>query len=342
VADPRFFRNQGPFTLAAIAAGAGIVLPDGVDSARAVADLAGLDGAGPPHLTFCLQARRAADVAASRAGVCLVPEGLAVNAAPAGMVFLPCKDVSRAWALAAALFYPHTNVEPSAGVAASAVLGEGVLLGAHVVIGAGAEIGAGTRIGAGTVIGPGVAIGKDCLIGPHASISHAYLGDRVRLAAGVRVGQPGFGFASGGKGHRPIPQLGRVIVQDDVQVGANTTIDRGALGDTVIGEGAKIDNLVQIAHNVRLGRRVILAAQVGIAGSSILEDGVMAGGQAGIGDHCHIGAGARLGGQAGVPSGTVLEGGRDYSGFPAKPIREWAREIHAVRRLVRPRKQDET
>ena len=141
MADPRFFRNQGPFTLAAIAAGAGIGLPDGVDGARAVADLAGLDGAGPGHLTFCLQARRMADVAASRAGVCLVPEGLALDAAPAGMVFLPCKDVSRAWALAAALFYPHTDVEPSAGVASSAVLGEGVLLGAHVVIGQGAEIG---------------------------------------------------------------------------------------------------------------------------------------------------------------------------------------------------------
>jgi UDP-3-O-[3-hydroxymyristoyl] glucosamine N-acyltransferase len=342
VADPRFFQNHGPFTLAAIAAGIGIGLPDGLDGARELADLAGLDGAGPQHLAFCLNARRADDVVSSRAGVCLVPDGLALASAPAGMVLLSCKDVSRAWALAAALFYPHTDAEPSAGVAASAVLGPGVLLGAHVVVGAGAEIGAGTRIGAGTVIGPGVAIGKDCVIGPHAAISNAYVGDRVRLAAGVRIGQPGFGFASGGRGHLAIPQLGRVIVQDDVQIGANTAIDRGALGDTVIGEGAKIDNLVQIAHNVRIGRRCILAAQVGIAGSTILEDGVMLGGQAGIGDHCHIGAGARLGGQAGVPSGTRLDGGRDYSGFPAKPIREWAREIHAVRRLVRSRKQDET
>lgn len=342
MADPRFYTNRGPFTLAAICAKAAIGLPAGLDGARAVADLAGLDGAGPAHLTFFLGgAKRAENFIRSRAGFCLVPQGR-LPPPPDGMALLPCPDVSAAWVAAAALFYPDIDDAPGApGVDDAARLCEGVLLGAHVSIGPQAQIGAGARIGTGSVIGPGVTIGQHCRIGAHVSISHAHIGDHVEIAAGARIGQAGFGFASGGRGHRRIAQLGRVILQDHVAIGANTTIDRGALGDTVVGEGAKIDNLVQIAHNVEIGRHCIIASQVGIAGSSVLEDFVIVGGQAGIGDHCRIGAGARLGGRCGVSSGLVLEGKRDYSGFPAKPIREWAREIHAVAQLVRRPKQDE-
>jgi UDP-3-O-[3-hydroxymyristoyl] glucosamine N-acyltransferase len=216
-----------------------------------------------------------------------------------------------------------------------------VMLGTGVVIGAGAEIGNHVRIGANTVIGPGVTIGHDCEIGSNASISHAYIGDRVLILPGAQIGQPGFGFASSEAGHVKIPQLGRVIIQDDVEIGAASAIDRGAIGDTVIGEGSKLDNLVQIGHNVQIGRHCVLVSQVGIGGSSVVEDFSVLGGQVGISDHVHIGAGARLAARTAAVSGQDIPGGQDSGGVPAKPIREWLREIHAVSNLVRRRKQDD-
>jgi UDP-3-O-[3-hydroxymyristoyl] glucosamine N-acyltransferase len=185
------------------------------------------------------------------------------------------------------------------------------------------------------VIGPGVAIGRDCEIGPNVTISHAYLGDRVLILPGAQIGQPGFGFASSDKGHAKIPQLGRVIIQDDVEVGAGTTIDRGALGDTVIGEGSKLDNLVQIGHNVHVGRSCVVVSQAGVAGSSVIEDFAVLGGQVGIADHAHVGPGARLAARSAMVSGQDIAGGQDYGGVPAKPIREWLREVHAVSGLVK-------
>jgi UDP-3-O-[3-hydroxymyristoyl] glucosamine N-acyltransferase len=209
-----------------------------------------------------------------------------------------------------------------------------------VVIGPGAEIGDHTRLGPGVVIGPGVAIGRRCEIGANVAISHAYIGDRVVILPGAQIGQPGFGFATTGEDYLKIPQLGRVIVQDDVEIGAATTIDRGALGDTVIGEGSKIDNLIMIAHNCQIGRHCVIAGQAGLAGSVVLEDGVVLAGQVGLGNHTRVGARARLGARAGTGSAIHLEGGQDYGGAPAKPVREWARELYAVTRLARQRKQD--
>jgi len=338
MADPRFFANRGPFTLAEICVKCGIAAP--ADGRARVFDLASLGGAGPGHLTFFFGGRKLEeDFTRSRAGFCLVPDKGSLPEAPPGMMLLLASaQVGAAWVAVASLFYPDAVrglIMADMGVSADASLGANVVVGPHACIGAGAEIGAGTRIGAGSVIGPGVAIGRDCEIGAHVSISHAYLGDRVRVLPGARIGQPGFGFAPTAKGQARIPQLGRVIVQDDVDIGANTTIDRGALGDTVIGEGSKIDNLVQIAHNVEIGRHCTVISQVGIAGSSVFEDFVVAGGQVGIGDHVRIGQGARLGARAGVSSGLTLEGGRDYSGFPVKPIREWAREILVLGQLAR-------
>jgi UDP-3-O-[3-hydroxymyristoyl] glucosamine N-acyltransferase len=217
----------------------------------------------------------------------------------------------------------------------SAQLGEGLVLGPGVVIGPGAEIGSRSRIGANSVIGSGVAIGRDCEIGANVTISHAYLGDRVLILPGARIGQPGFGFASSERGHAKIPQLGRVIIQDDVEIGAGTTIDRGALGDTVIGEGSKLDNLVQIGHNVHIGRHCVLVSQAGVAGSSVVEDFAVLGGQVGIADHAHIGPGARLAARSAMVSGQAVAGGQDYGGVPAKPIREWLREVHALSGLAR-------
>jgi UDP-3-O-[3-hydroxymyristoyl] glucosamine N-acyltransferase len=191
------------------------------------------------------------------------------------------------------------------------------------------------------VIAAGVTIGRGCEIGSNVTIAYAHVGDRVTILPGAQIGQPGFGFASSGAGHLKIPQLGRVIIQDSVEIGAATTIDRGALSDTVIGEGTKIDNLVQIGHNVQIGRHCVLVSQVGIGGSSVIEDFAVLGGQVGIADHVHVGPGARLAARAACVSGQVLAGGQDYGGVPAKPIREWLREVHAVSRLARRRKQDD-
>ncbi len=344
MADPRFFENRGPFTLAQICEKAGIAVPAGADASLSLHDLADLAGAGRGHLTFFSGASTLRDAfAASQAGVCLVPVTGKRPAAPAGMILLETPSVGRSFAAIATLFYPvHSQPrwQQSEAVSPQARLAGDVILAPGVVIGPLAEIGEGTRIGPGTVIGPGVAIGKHCEIGTGVSISHAYVGDRVIILPGAAIGQPGFGFTTNGADYLKVPQLGRVIVQDDVEIGANTTIDRGALSDTVIGEGSKLDNLVMIAHNCRIGRNCVIAGQTGLAGSVTLEDGVVLAGQVGLGDHSHVGAGARMGARSGTGSRIFLEGGQDYGGAPAKTVREWAREIHAVTRLARQRKQD--
>jgi UDP-3-O-[3-hydroxymyristoyl] glucosamine N-acyltransferase len=345
MADPRFYRNCGPFALAEICRRLGMDVPQGLNGAARIEDVAGLDGAGPSHLTFFSGGRELADsFASSQAGFCLVPEKARLAGVPDGMALLPVASVPHAFAAAAALLYPEASqpvfsqVTP---IAPDAKLGREVVVGPGAVIGPGAEIGDHVRIGANAVIGPGVAIGHHSEIGSNVTISHAYLGDRVTVLPGAAIGQPGFGFASSAAGHAKIPQLGRVIIQDGVEIGAGTTIDRGALGDTLIGEGSKIDNLVQIGHNVRIGRHVVLVSQVGIAGSSVVADFAVLGGQVGIADHTRIGPAARLAARSAMVSGQVIEGGRDYGGVPAKPVREWLREIHAVSQLVRRRKRDD-
>ena len=345
MADPRFFENLGPFTLAQICEKAGIAVPAGADAARQFFDLADLAGADSRHLTFFSGSFAGREAfAASRAGACLVPVKGKRPDAPAGMIVLEATSVSHAFAAIAALFYPsHSQPVWSQGAPAispEARIGQGVTLAPGVVVGAQAEIGEGTSIGPASVIGPGVAIGRHCEIGASVSISHAYVGDRVIVLPGARIGQPGFGFASTGADYFKIPQLGRVIVQDDVEIGANTTIDRGALSETVIGEGSKLDNLIMIAHNCRIGRHCVIAGQTGLAGSVVLEDGVVLAGQVGLGDHSRVGAGARMGARSGTGSAIHLEGGIDYGGAPAKPVREWAREIHALARLGKQRRQD--
>jgi len=346
MADPRFFKNLGPFPLARICEAAGLELPPGADGAAEVADLADLAGADRAHLTFFSGAARLREVfTASHAGVCLVPARGKRPDAPGGMTVLPAPSVPHAFAAIAALFYPEHSqplFADAPAISPDAQLGPGVVLAPGVVIGAGAEIGEGTRLGPHAVIGPGVAIGKYCEIGGNVTITHAYVGDRVTILPGAHIGQPGFGFASSGAGYVKIPQLGRVIIQDGCEIGSATTVDRGALGDTVIGEGSKIDNLVQIAHNCQIGRHCVIAGQAGLAGSVVLEDGVVLAGQVGLGDHTRVGAGARLGARAGTGSRIFLPGGIDYGGAPAKPVREWAREIHAVTNLAKRRKQDDS
>ena len=233
---------------------------------------------------------------------------------------------------------PSSLFEAS-GVAAGALvhptarLESGVLIDPAAVVGPRAEIGGGTVIGPTAVIGPEVRIGRDSVIGAGCTIVHALIGDRVIIHAGTRIGQDGFGYLPGAAGHGKVPQVGRVILMDGVEIGANSTIDRGAIRDTVIGEGTKIDNLVQIAHNVEIGRHCVLAAHTGVSGSCTIGDYVMMGGRVGITDNITIGAGAMIAAGSGVMSN--IPPGEKWGGAPAQPAREWLKANAALRRLVR-------
>jgi UDP-3-O-[3-hydroxymyristoyl] glucosamine N-acyltransferase len=338
MADPRFFDNRGPFRLADLCAKAGVDCPAGAGDAL-VFDVAGLDQAGPVHLSFFEGARARQEFQSTKAGWCLIKGTPNVKPLPPSTVLISAPHIARAFAAIASAFYPDHEFQLAQedAVHPTARLGEGVQLGHGAVIGAGADIGEKTRIGAGTVIGRGVTIGRGCLIGARVSIQCAHIGDEVVMQAGAAIGASGFGFASLADGHKKIPQLGRVIVQDRVEIGANSAIDRGALGDTLIGEGTKIDNLVQIGHNTRVGRHCIMAGQVGLSGSVTLGDFVLLGGKVGVADHVTIGDRARVAALAGVS--TDLEAGADYGGIPARSLMQWKREIAALAKLARTRKR---
>jgi len=339
MADPRFYDNRGPFRLADLCALLSIPLPDAAKDG-VVEDVASLEDAGAAHLAYCIGKRTSTVLMSSRAGFCFVDGNMELPA-PLRPRVLPCKSAALAFANAARVFYPDAGLQrwsQAEQVDPSARMGEGVQLAPGVIVGPNAEIGAGTRVGPNAVIGRGVAIGRNCDIGSNVSITHAYLGDEIVILPGAQIGQPGFGFASGFSGHTKIPQLGRVIVQDEVEIGACTTIDRGALGDTVIGEGTKIDNLVQIGHNTQLGRHCMIVSQVGISGSCELGDLVVLGGQVGLADHVKIGDRARLAARSASAPGEIA-GGQDYGGVPARPIQQWRRELAAIAMLSkRPRR----
>jgi UDP-3-O-[3-hydroxymyristoyl] glucosamine N-acyltransferase len=334
MADPRFFAVAGPFRLGELATRIGGRIEGNEE--RILRDVAALDVAGPDDLSFLDNRKYIESFTRSRAGATIVHPGLA-GKAPAGMDLVLSEEPYKAYARAAALFYPQpvprAVTAPSAVIDPSAKLAEDCTVGANVVIEERVEIGRRCRIGPNTVIGAGVVIGDDVRIGSNVSLSHCYIGSRVLLHPGVRIGQDGFGFAPDPKGHVKVPQLGRVIVEDDVEIGANSTIDRGAGPDTVIGAGTMIDNLVQIGHNVTVGRGCVLVAQVGVSGSTKLGDFVMAGGQAGLAGHLRIGAGAKIAAKSGImrdiPAGTT------YCGYPAVPITEFFRQVAVLQRLAK-------
>ena len=336
MADPRFFDRAGPYSLEALAALSGAKLQPPGDAARLVRDVSPLETAGPDDVTF-LDNRKYIDAfVGSRAGAAFVDQSFAAKA-PAGMALLLAPDPYKAFARAAQAFYPQPPVvpgrAPSAIIDPDAVVPDDCDIGAHVVIAAAVRLGARCRVGPNTVIETGVELGEDCRIGANVTLSHCRIGARVVLHPGVRIGQPGFGFAPDPQGPVKIPQLGRVIIGDDVDIGANTTIDRGSGHDTVIGAATMIDNLVQIGHNVVIGRGCILAGQVGISGSTRLGDFVMAGGQAGLAGHLRIGSGARIAAKSGLMRD--VEAGATVGGSPAVPFALFMRQIAILQRLAK-------
>lgn len=336
MADPRFFTVAGPFTLARLAEISGSQLGEGADGNAQFSDVASLEQAGPADISFLDNRKYVAAFVASKAGAAIVHPDLAERA-PAGMALLLNKDPYRAYAKIAQAFYPQPAFSPGIAATAfvdpSAKLGEGSRVEHGAVVGARAEIGARCHIGANAVIGDGVVLGDDCIIGANATVQFALVGSRVNIYTGARIGQDGFGFAMGPQGHLKVPQLGRVIIGDGVEIGANTTIDRGAGPDTVIGAGCMIDNLVQIGHNVQLGRGCVIVAQVGISGSTKFGDFVAAGGQAGLAGHLTVGSGARIAAQAGVHKD--IRAGETVGGTPAVPQMEWLRQSAALNKLAR-------
>ncbi len=339
MADPRFFKNHGPFRLADLCEQIGARPGPGVDGDSLIHDVAPLDAGGPNVLIYAQGGKQRggqiATLTALAGGICLVGEKDA-DLVPGHISPLIARDPRSAFALAAQLFYPRPKgsgiYHHASVVDPSSKIGTSVDLGAQCIIGQGAEIGDGSVICAGAVIGAGVMVGRDCWIGPLVSLSHCLIGDGVTIHAGARIGQDGFGVVPGTNGFTRVPQLGRVIIQDKADIGANTCIDRGTGGDTVIGEGTWIDNLVQVGHNVRIGRYCVIAAEVGISGSVTIGDFVAIGGKAAFADHVTIGQGAQIGACAGVMRDVAS--GERVLGTPAQSARQFFRAHAWLNRMA--------
>jgi UDP-3-O-[3-hydroxymyristoyl] glucosamine N-acyltransferase len=340
--EPLFFRRPSGFTAAEIATLAGAVIEPGTDVSRRIDNVAALDRAGPTDLAYFDNRKLADQFRNTSAGICLVPPS-ATERPSASVLLVVAKHPYRAFVDIARALFPE-SLRPSSlfdsartpsgtWIHPTARLESNILIDPGAVVGPGAEIGAGTVIGANAVIGAQVRIGRDCAIGAAATVLHALIGDRVVIHPGARIGQDGFGYVANRDGHRKVPQIGRVIIQDDVEIGAGTAIDRGAIRDTVIGEGSKIDNLVQIAHNVTVGRRCIIAALTGVSGSVVIGDHAMLGGQIGVADHLTIGEGARVGSQSGVTRD--VPAGETWFGSPAYPVREFWRQVASLNQSTR-------
>lgn len=335
--DSRFYRRAGPFRLGDLAGWCGGALVPGTDANTLLHDVSGLDGAGAQDITYFSDPRYTVAFGSSRSGACITTQAFAKHA-PQKCAIVVVGDPRAAFAEITARFYPEpANAFARDAIAPDAMIEPDVVIAPGVVIGPGAKIGRGTRLDANVVIGPGVIIGSGCRISANATLMYCIVGERVLVHPGVCIGQDGFGFVMSASGHIKVPQLGRVLIGDDVEIGANCTVDRGAMSDTVIGSGTKIDNLVQVAHNVQIGERCIIVAQAGMAGSARIGNGVVIGGQVAIVSHVQVGDGAQIAGQSGVIRD--IAPGEVVMGYPAKPIRQFWRDVAALSRLT---KRDKT
>lgn len=336
---PGFFENKGPFSLTKITEVTGAQLPEGADGSRLVEDIRPLDSAAANHISFLDNVKYVGQFENTDAAACFVSEKFK-DKAPEGLVTLVSEQPYHCFAKVLGMFYSEARFSQTAVgdgyngsfVHPSAELEEDVIVEPGAVVGPEARIGKGTRISAGAVIGYRVYIGRECYIGPNANVLHCLVGDRVIVHSGACVGQDGFGFAMGPGGHLKVPQIGRVVLQDDVEIGANATIDRGALSDTIIGQGTKVDNLVQVAHNVVTGNHCLLVAQTGISGSTELGDYVVLAGQAGVVGHIKIGTGVQIGAKSAVTKSVTAPG--QYGGIPAQPINQWRKSVAILRRMT--------
>jgi UDP-3-O-[3-hydroxymyristoyl] glucosamine N-acyltransferase len=306
-----------------------------------VESIAPLDRAGERDLSFLAALQYAPQFAESRAGVVLIAPDFERTEGPA-LTRIVVEKPHEALLKVLPILYKEpvaaAGIHPTASIGRGVTIGSGASIGANAVLGDGCSIGDGTMVGAGVVVGAGVRIGAKCKLFPNVVLySGAHLGDRVAIHAGAIIGSDGFGYVYRDGVHQKIPHVGRCIIENDVEIGANTTVDRGSISDTVIGAGTKIDNLVQVAHNVRIGRLCLVVSQAGIAGSATIEDGAVLGGQSGIGGHVLIGRGARIGAQGGVFGD--IPAGETWSGYPARPHKEALRAqaaLFKLARLIRP------
>lgn len=339
--DTRFHRFAGPVQLGALLASIGRedLVPDLSQPDYLVTGVSELELAGPGEIAFAAHPSYASELRQSSAGIVLVSPNL-VDDAPKGAIVVATTGTHNVFADILDALYPSNTRSIIAGLRddlAEPLIEADVYLGANVAVGQGVEIGRGTVIGANAVIGAGVTVGRNCVIGANVTLECAHLGNGVVLHPGVRIGTEGFGWLDHGRTNRKIPQLGRAIIQDRVEIGANSTIDRGALGDTVIGEGTKVDNLVQIGHNCKIGRNCLIAAMSGLSGSTIVEDSVLLGGGVGTSGHLRIGTRSVVHGRAAVTKDWPADS--KLAGAPAQDIRDFWRELAIMRKLTKGEKR---
>jgi len=345
--DPVFFVPSRRYTVGEVANLTGAVLADSGHSHIVIETLAPASEGGEGALVFVEGKRNFALMQALKAAAIICPPE-AAGMAPADVAVLVHSRPQQAFALVGRLLFPvaatpgpmtsETGVSPGAHVDPTAHIEEGAIIEAGAVIGPRVGIGRGTVVAPNATIGQSCQIGRDGYIGPNASVQYALVGNRVIVHGGAKIGQDGFGFVPGAKGPERMPQIGRVVIQDDVEIGANSTVDRGAMSYTVIGEGTKIDNLVQIGHNVRIGRGCIIAGHCGLSGSVTLGDFVMLGGRVGVADHVSIGTGAQVAASSGLMHD--IPSGERWAGLPAQPTREFFRELSLIRSLAKSKKGD--
>lgn len=333
--DHRFFSSIEPLALSDLAHMAGVEFDQCPQFV--VGGLSILANAQPDQMSYCSDRSYAGMLYASKAGCVFVTEELkgALSESAIGVVV---KNPKATWSRLASCFYRSKKLDPLEK-SSDGLFEEGVEIGHGAIVSKDVEIGRGTIIGPYAIIGAGVRIGRNCHIGSHVTIECAYIGNHVRIQPGTRIGESGFGVTGDAKGLVDIPQLGRVLIQDHVSIGANSCIDRGAYDDTIIGEGSRFDNLVHIAHNVIIGRNVVLAAFVGIAGSSTVGDGAMFGGQSSVSDHIRIGKGAKIGGASAVTRDVADF--QTVAGVPSRPVKQYLREVAWLSKQIRAKNAQE-